>query len=41
MFSLKKQLELDGYIEIFYKPIRVGQKDNNKYKFFFIIEILR
>lgn len=35
MFSLKKQLELDGYIEVFYKPIRVGQKDNNKHKFFY------
>ena len=35
MFSLKKQLELDGYIEVFYKPIRVGQNDNNKHKFFY------
>lgn len=35
MFSLEKQLELDGYIEIFYKPINAGQKNGNNHKYFY------
>lgn len=35
MFPIKRQLELDGYIEIFYKPINARQKDNNNHKFFY------